>query len=45
MDLSRGVSAVQPAKVVAMLARDPMAHTGRVIVAAEFVEQHGIDLA
>jgi NAD(P)-dependent dehydrogenase (short-subunit alcohol dehydrogenase family) len=44
MDLSRGVPLSQPAKVVALLAREPMRYTGEVIVAGEFVKANNIAL-
>lgn len=42
MDLSKGVPMSQPARAVALLARDPMRYTGEIVVAAELLAAHGI---
>ena len=42
MDLTRGVPMSQPARAVALLARDPMRYTGEIVVAADLLAEHGI---
>jgi len=41
MDLTRGVAMSQPARAVALLARDPMRYTGEIVVAADLLAEHG----
>jgi NAD(P)-dependent dehydrogenase (short-subunit alcohol dehydrogenase family) len=45
LDLAAGAPLSQPAKVVAMISRDPMRYAGEIVVAADVVRQHGLDLS